>query len=458
MIALDISTFFGRFHPLFVHLPIGFLLLAIIIEWYQGKKKASKDNRYIAFAWLLGAISAIVAAICGWLLADTGNYSEEDIFWHRWLGVVLAVVASLGWWIKTKPKKFSKVANNAVGMLVVGLLLIEGHLGGNLTHGADYLLEYAPESVQRLFGGGEQDDALPQLIDKDSVLVYNDMVYPILEAKCVSCHNDGEQRGGLNMVQTELLMEGGENGPVVAPGNTQESELFRRVTLSQKNEKFMPPKGEPLTYNEIKVLEWWINNGGDVAKPLPEHEIGPQMQTVLLKLYGLDTAPKPWYESVRIEAADSLELVNLEQAGFTVKTLGQENPLLDVKYSGEDLSQEQLAKLEAVSEHITWLSLAKTNVEDDWLATVGKFPNLTRLQLEKTAISDAGLTHISKLEHLEALNLYGTKITDAGLEALKIMPALRRVYLWGTSVSSAAASQLQEASEELEVIGGVTAN
>ena len=458
MIALDISTFFGRFHPLFVHLPIGFLLLAIIIEWYQGKNKASKDNNYVAFAWLLGALSAIIAAICGWLLANTGNYAEEDIFWHRWIGVVLAVVAGLGWWVKTKPQKFSKSVNNAIGMLVVGLLLIEGHLGGNLTHGANYLLEYAPESVQRLFGAEEQDTGLPQLLDKDSVQVYNDMIYPILEAKCTNCHNDDEQRGGLNMTQADLLIAGGENGPVVTPGNTQESELFRRVTLSQKNEKFMPPKGEPLTYNEIKVLEWWINNGADIAKPLPEHEIEPQMQTVLLKLYGLDTAPKPWYESVRIESADSLELVNLEQSGFTIKTLGQENPLLDVKFGGEEISQEQLGKLEAVSEHITWLSLAKTNVQDEWLAVVGQFPNLTRLQLEKTNISDAGLVHLSKLEHLEALNLYGTKITDSGLETLKEMPALKRVYIWGTLVSAAAAEQLQSDSEELEIIGGVAPN
>ena len=455
MMALDIATFLGRFHPLFVHLPIGFLLLAIGIEWYQGKKAEKKNRAVIAFGWGLGAISAIVAAVCGWLLASGGNYPEGEIFWHRWLGVLLAVVATLGWWLKRDAKKMSKLSNNIITIAVLGLLMIEGHLGGNLTHGADYLLAYAPAPVQQLFGSTEDSSALPKLVNKDSVLVYDHMVYPVLQNKCISCHNDDEQRGGLNMVQKELFMEGGENGAVLQPVNTAESEVFRRVTLSQKSEKFMPPKGEPLTYDEIKLLEWWINNGADFDKPLEDHEIPEAIQQVILRLYGLDTQPKPWYESVDILPVDSLQITALEAAGFSVKSLGQENPLLDVKYPGKELTNAQLQLLKTVNEHITWLSLANTNVENDWLAIIGEFKNLTRLQLEKTAISDAGLTHLNGLEHLEALNLYGTDISDTGLEQLKGLAGLKRVYLWGTKVTPEGSESLQQQFEDLEVIGGV---
>ena len=100
MLALDIVTFFGRFRPLLVHLPIGFLLLAILIEWYQGKKEGKENSKLITYAWLLGAISAILSALCGWLLAENGEYAEASIFWHRWLGIGLAALASFGWWIK----------------------------------------------------------------------------------------------------------------------------------------------------------------------------------------------------------------------------------------------------------------------------------------------------------------------------------------------------------------------
>ncbi|MBT8184093.1 MAG: hypothetical protein KJN76_04580, partial [Eudoraea sp.] len=457
MIALDITTFLGRFHPLVVHLPIGFLLLAALIEWYQGKKEKKKNTSLIAFGWLLGAISAIVAALCGWLLAASGNYPEADIFWHRWLGIALAIIATAGWWLKRNPGKFTSRANNSITVLAVALLMVEGHLGGNLTHGADYLLAYAPAPIQKLFGEVKNQNKLPRLENKDTVLVYDHMIYPVLEAKCISCHNDEEQRGGLNMFQKDLFIEGGENGPVVLARNTTESELFRRVTLPQKNEKYMPPKGEPLTYDEIKVLEWWIKNGADFEKPLQEHEIPENMQQVVLRLYGLDTQPKPWYESVKIPPADSLKIAALEEAGFTVKTLGQENPLLDIKFSGKELTPEKLQQLEAVYEHITWLSLANTNIENDWLAIVGKFPNLTRLQLEKTKITDAAVAHLTKLEHLEALNLYATGITDGAIDHLTAIPNLKRIYLWGTNVSSEGAKVLQDADEELEVIGGINA-
>lgn len=456
MFALDIVTFFGRFHPLLVHLPIGFLLLAILIEWYQRKKEKKKNNPIISYAWLLGAISAILAALCGWFLAENGEYAEVDIFWHRWLGIGLAVLASIGWWVKQSTNQFPKLVKTGITYLVIGLILVEGHLGGNLTHGADYLLTYAPDSLQKLFGKEKKEKSLPHLENIDSVIVYRDIIYPMLVTKCIGCHNNDEQRGGLNMHQVDLFIEGGENGPVVAAGNTGESEMFRRVTLPQKNEKFMPPNGEPLSYDEIKVLEWWINNGADFEKELTGHDIPTPIQSVILRLYNLDTRPKPWYESVKIPAVDSLQLKTLADAGFSVKTLGYKNPLLDIKFSGEEITLEQLNKLADIGENITWLSLAGTDVQDNWISVVSKLPNLTRLELQKTGVSDEAVAYLSDLEHLESLNLYDTNVTDSCLSVIRDIPKLRRVYLWKSKVSFDRARALQEDNPDLEVEIGVS--
>ena len=455
MFSLDIVTFFGRFHPLLVHLPIGFLFLAILIELYQGKKVKEKNNQIIAYTWLLGAVSAIIAALFGWLLAESGQYAEDTIFWHRWLGVSLAVIASFGWWTKQNPKQFPKIVNNSITYLVIGLILVEGHLGGNLTHGANYLLVYAPDPIQKLFGEEKKKNAIPQLESIDSVVVYEDMIYPIIARKCISCHNNEEQRGGLNMQQIDLFIEGGENGPVITSGNTAESEIFRRITLPQENEKYMPPNGEPLSYDEIKTLEWWIINGADFEQELTSHQVPEPMQKVIQRLYGLDTQPKPWYESVKIPAVDSLRLKSLVDAGFSIKTLGYENPLLDIKFSGEELSLEKLTKLEDVGENITWLSLAGTDIQDEWVSIISKFPNLTRLELQKTVVSDKSVEFLKALEHLESLNLYGTNVTDSCLSILKNMPQLRRVYLWDSKVTFEKAKALENDKLDLEVEIGV---
>ena len=458
MIALDFTTFLGRFHPIFVHLPIGFLVLAIILEWYQTfrnrRKKTKKTNSLIAVSWFIGGISAFAAALCGWLLAESGSYSEDNLFAHRWLGIALVAFALTGWWIKKNHEKYSMTVHNLVNFALLAVLMIEGHKGGNLTHGEDYLVEYAPEPIQRLFGSSSKDQALPQYSSPDSVLVYADLISPIMDIKCISCHNDEVQRGGLNISSPQFLQEGGENGPVIAPGDTDESEIFRRITISQENSKFMPPKGNPMSYDEIKVMEWWISNGADFEKKVAELEIPESIRPSLLRLYGLDTEPKPWYESVVVSPIDSTQLELLSANGFTIKSLGEQNNLLDIKYAQKNLGTNHLQVLNGAKDHITWLSLAQSNVTDELLSSVGSFANLTRLQLEKTAISDQGIAALTNLEHLEVLNIYETNVTDSCLQDLLKIKSLKRVYLWKTAVTENAITSVQDENPDLEFILG----
>ncbi len=256
------------------------------------------------------------------------------------------------------------------------------------------------------------------------------------------------------MSHSDSLQLGGEGGPAISAGNLAESELFRRITLPQKNIKFMPPTNDALTYDEIKTVEWWINQGASFEDPVSAMDVTGNIKPVLLRRYGLDTDPKPWYETVKMTPVDSAQIVALEKIGFKVKTLGASNPLLDIKYSGEDLTFEKIKELEKVKDHITWLSLAQTNVEDEWLSSLVKFSNLTRLQLEKTTVTDKGVTHLSGLKHLEALNLYGTQVTDECLSDIEKIESLKRVYLWGTKVNSETVKNLEEKNEGLDIIVG----
>ncbi|WP_289041510.1 c-type cytochrome domain-containing protein [uncultured Zobellia sp.] len=454
MIALEFSTFLGRFHPLFVHLPIGFLFLAIVLEWYESFKKTEVKSKLIPFAWLLGALSAAGAAISGWFLGETGLYEEEHLFAHRWLGIALVIVAFIGWYLKSKPKAFPIKLQHGFNILLLAMLFIEGHKGGNLTHGETYLTEYAPAPIQKLLGAKDAKDSGPSFMTPDSVQVYADLVAPIFEAKCVGCHNDEIKRGGLNMSHPDSLRMGGESENVITAGNTQDSELFRRITLPPKNVKFMPPTNNALTYDEIKTVEWWIEQGAPFEGSLTSLNVTENIKPVLLRRYGIDTNPKPWYETVQLQKLDSIQLSNLVQQGFEVKILGPDNSLLDVKYSGSDLTQEKLAELHKVKDYVTWLNLANTNVSDEQLSNISEFVNLTRLQLEKTEISDKGVSHLAGLEHLEALNLYGTKVTDACLPSIEKISSLKRVYLWQTGVSAQTAKNIQENNEKLKIVIG----
>ncbi len=454
MIALEFTTFLGRFHPVLVHLPIGFLVMAVLLEWFERLRRTETKSGLIPVAWLLGGISAAAAALCGWYLGETGLYEEDVLFVHRWLGIALVVLSFIGWWIKRNPKNYSPYIQNGYSILVLGMLFYEGHQGGTMTHGDTYLTEYAPESLKGILGVKKDTDSLPRFGNPDSVLVYKDLVSPIFESKCFACHNNEVQRGGLNMASPDSLLEGSQGDPIIVNGNAEDSELFKRITLSQRNIKFMPPTENPLTYDEIKIVEWWIDTGASFDANVSAIDVSENMKPVLLRRYALDVEPKPWYETVQLAKLDSTRITELRQNGFTVKVLGATNPLLDVSYSGNDLTKAQLQKLEEVKEHITWLSLAETNVTDDWLAIVSKFPNLTRLELEKTGISDQGVALLPKLQHLEALNLYGTNVTDACMGDIEKIASLKRVYLWGTEVSPQIAESVRENNEGLEIILG----
>ena len=87
MISLDLATFFGRFHPLLVHLPIGFILLALLydLKWFQKNKQYY--NVY-SITWFLAFISAAISAFMGWLLAQNGYYIEADLKPHQVSGIL----------------------------------------------------------------------------------------------------------------------------------------------------------------------------------------------------------------------------------------------------------------------------------------------------------------------------------------------------------------------------------
>ncbi len=73
-----LTDFFGRLHPLLVHLPIGILLFAFALILFQRFQKVEVEVA-ISFALLLGSISAVFASAAGWFLAQSGEYDAETL-------------------------------------------------------------------------------------------------------------------------------------------------------------------------------------------------------------------------------------------------------------------------------------------------------------------------------------------------------------------------------------------
>lgn len=451
----NFELFLGRFHPLIVHLPIGFLILAILLDiisvrWHRESPKLDKA---VAYAYLLGGITGLMAVGTGWLLAGSGGYTDPSVQWHRWLGVSVTLLSFCAWALKSKKPDLPAAVYRTNVILLAGTLIFTGHLGGNLTHGSGFLLEHAPQPIRTLFGGEDGSPGITLPNNPDSVLVYAHLIKPILELKCMSCHNSGKTKGGLDMSAPESFREGGDEGAAIVAGQPFESGIFQRTTLPFNHAKYMPPNGRPLEYHEIKLLEWWISEGASFDSQISDVGKPEDIMVILLDRYGLDVRPRPFFETTEIEVLQASIWEGLTENGFKGRTLSESNNYVTVSPTSLILAEGSLESLLNASTHIVDLDLSRTNLDDSRLAIVGKLENLYSLNLNNTGITDEGLKSIADLPKLAILNLYGTAVTDTGLEVLKNLPALKKVYLWQTDVTTEFVSQWQSESE-IEIVMG----
>jgi hypothetical protein len=251
------SQFIGRFHVLLVHLPIGFIILLAVLEvlaLLPRFKGLAPANRVI-LGLTLPAV--ICTAATGWLLAGGGDYEAGLLVWHRWTGVAVASCVLLLFLIERAGWQRTYLVGLGFTLLLVSLT---GHLGGSLTHGRNYLFEFAPSWLS----GGRDTADKPATTGKDlmSEPVFSCAVQPIFNRYCVSCHGPSKQKAKLRLDSYEALVQGSENGPIMEPGNADASLITKRLQLPPEDEDHMPPEGKRQpTPEEIAFLQWWINAG-----------------------------------------------------------------------------------------------------------------------------------------------------------------------------------------------------
>lgn len=99
-----------------------------------------------------------------------------------------------------------------------------------------------------------------RLRDPNAVDYFED-IRPLLEKRCYDCHQGQKAQGGLRLDDRESVLKGGESDEsAIVQGKANESRLIDRIT-SKDEGIVMPPKGEPLTDEEIALLKRWINDG-----------------------------------------------------------------------------------------------------------------------------------------------------------------------------------------------------
>lgn len=448
---IELLDFLGSLHPLIVHLPIGIVLLTIAIDVFM-RNKNNSVQRVITMGWFFSFFSGLLAAIFGWFLGDNGYYLESQINIHKWSGIAFVSICFILWLLRYTNFRFSKSFNRSVNLTSIILLMITGHFGGEMTHGQNYLFENLPYTKKKISVTTLSES---KRSNNDSLFVYEDLIHPVMEEKCIACHNQNLASGGLNMSSIESMIKGGNSGAGIQNGNPFESLIYKRVSFPHDHPKFMPPTGVPLSYDQIATLEWWIDNGAKKQMPVTLTRNDPKTLRLMELQYGLDLREKTYLETLTLSSPSQEELKSIEGEEYIWRFLNPEQSFLDLKFTKKKIEINDLLKVQSIKNNITWLNLADCMLNDNHLSYISNFPNLTRLKIQKNPlVTNKGIEALQKLEHLTELNLYGTRVSNNTLITLGQMKSLKKLFVWNTRITDKNIADFKALHPDVEVIAG----
>ncbi len=445
--------FLGGFHPILLHLPIGALMLVLCME-FCGLLSFGKYKPSTTLGLGFASGTGIFAVVFGYCLYLTGDYSGELIEEHKRDGVVFTILLIATFLIKYAYdiRFMTKLTGPIywVGLIATTATMFSaGHHGGEISHGDPFAK--APWK--------QKADAQPDAAELADPVVYENIIHPILEAKCASCHGEKKQKSGLRVDSYAALLDGGEETDALVPGDLKKSAMTAYLHLPLEDDLRMPPEGKTqLTKEEIQILEWWVKIGAPESALLSEVEVTPAIASAIDTLKTPEEIAQAQaakreaaqrkiaeIEQKRARLASSITAVNSRFPG-SLKYVSQDSTELSfsvVSYR-KNFRDDNLSTIKDAAGDIADLDLGSSALTDQGAAMLDRFTGLKVLKLNQTAITDASLPTIAKLDHLRILNLYGTAVTDAGIEALFGKASLKKVYLWNTQVTEAGAKALEQ--------------
>jgi mono/diheme cytochrome c family protein len=423
----------------------------LLLQWLSGKKKYSISPEVIKIILLCGLFSALISCITGYLLSLSGDYEEGLVNLHMWMGIAVAA-ASLLLVVKVIRQQLDLTHKIASFSLLI-LIVITGHLGGSLTHGSDYLTAAWNPSDDTA------DTTHKVIANVQEANAYADLVQPILQSKCYSCHGPNKQKGGLRLDDPKWLLKGGKDGAVLVSGKGAESELIKRLLLPREEEHHMPPKEKgQLTEKQIAVLHWWIDTGNDFTKKVKELPQSDKVKSSLLAMQSngqsehktMDLLP-----TASVEAADPKAVQALVEKGVVVMPVAQNTHYLMANFvTAQGFSDQDMKLLMPLQQQLVWLKLGRTRITDSTLFILSGFSNLTQLDVSHTNVGDEGVSKLKTLDHLQLLNLVGTRVSAAGLLSLTGLKKLQSVYLYQSKIDRNGYVQLEKAFPKVQLDTG----
>jgi hypothetical protein len=184
---------------------------------------------------------------------------------------------------------------------------------------------------------------------KELETLFESRVRPLLVAKCQGCHGDKVAEAGLRLDSRRSLLAGGDDGPVVVPGDAAKSRLVAAVR--HVDELAMPPD-EKLSADEIATLENWVTAGapwsgpggdGDATQPAPAASMDERLATSLKSHWAFAAISR--HPAPELPSSFDPSLRDVWSAGTIDRFIGATLSNADLKPSPEAAPRDLIRRL-----------------------------------------------------------------------------------------------------------------
>jgi uncharacterized membrane protein len=449
----------GRLHPLLVHLPIGILAAAFLFELSSKSSRYKKLDSAVEPLLLIGAVAAVFSAVSGYLLSQEGGYEDRLLNTHRNFGIATAVFSVILYitrqnsTLRVPNKKKRKVVRIILFLPLMILLTITGHFGGTLTHGEEYLSAASAESAGQFIDPANRIKTISNI---NEAALYPEIIQPIFESYCYSCHSAKKQKGQLRLDGMDFILKGGKHGEVIDAGNADSSKLFSMLMLPLEDERHMPPNEKPqLSSAAIDLVRHWINQGASFDQKVASFENADKIIQSIRFIADGAAGSDDWIPKESTQPVNDISAAKLQMAGALVLPISAGSNYLSLSFPGTiTITKETLNELPLIGDQLVSLRLSYVHITDQDMTIIAKLKQLRWLYLDHTDITDNASLYISELTQLRYLNVVGTAVSDQSLENFSSLKDLKKIYLFETNVSSNGITKLLNQLPELRIDTG----
>jgi len=431
----------GRFHVLFLHLPIGGMFALICIRLLKNVTQQEQYEHFFSTVLSSVVLVSLLSAITGIFIAASGDYGEETVALHRKSGITFSVLLYAYSVIRNY---LGTLAEKLLFTLLIVVLIFTGHQGGVLTHGKDFLQPHKRSVKNAVNDTGNAEDSV----------FFEAAVMPVIAKKCISCHNEQKAKGELMLTDADFWQRGGKSGPLIQAGDVSGSLLMQRVLLPDNDELHMPPIGKPqLTGDEIKTLRLWIQSGASYIRKVKSYMADDSMMSVISVLKARNEVKKSVYTFKRV-TPDVLERLNTPYVHVTPIYAG--SPALSATFFvASAYSSNALESLTEVKDQLVYLNLSGMPVGAGDLKKVSAFSNLEKLYLNNTKVTDKDVLQIKELKKLTHLSLLNTEVRSGIRKLFSATTGLSHVYLGSPGIQTDTINAWRKAFPKITFVEGI---